>query len=307
MNSFPKKERGVILVVVLWLLTLLTIMAMGFSSSMRTETRSMRNIIDNVKAGQLADAAIHQGIFKLLNRTPEEQQQSYGLATSFSYNGEQLRLQLWDEQGKININLATEEQLAALFLSLNLELSQSDSLIGAIIDWRDEDELRQLNGAEAAEYVRAGLRSRPSNKPFQSIAELQQVLGISSDIYSAIAPLITIYSSEGKINPALASKEALLALPNVDPIEVEALLQARALRADNPTEVAPLPMLTGVEPWLTNATGPFYTIRGTVQLSSGAKVTHEMLIWLPATAEMKNYYVLESRTVDNPIKANYIN
>ena len=298
------------LVIVLWLLALLTVMTMAFSSSIRTETQSMRNIIDKARADHLADAAIQYAISSLLNTTPETPLSRDGSSSSLNFAGEQLQLQIWDEHGKIDINIVTEEQLQSLFLSLELEMNQADALVGAIIDWRDEDELRHLNGAEASEYIHAGLRSRPSNKPFLSISELQQVIGFDRWLYSRIAPLVTVNGYGSKINPEFASREALLALPGVDHIEVEALLEARAQRTENQSS-EPLPKLSGVDSWLTNAIGPVYTIRGSVKLNSGTQSVREIVVWLPQMGEIKNYYVLESRVVDNllngaAIRANYM-
>jgi general secretion pathway protein K len=299
--SARRKQKGVMLIIVLWLLTLLTVMAMGFSSSIRTEVRSMRNIIDKAKADHLADAAIQRGIFRLINADPESLQSHDGSIFSFNYAGERLQYQIWDERGKIDLNIATEMQLQALFMSFDFDSNRANSLTGAIIDWRDEDKLRHLNGAEASEYINAGLRSRPSNRPFQSVAELQQVMGVDEAIYTSIAPLVSVHSYGDKINPAVAPKAALLALPDVNPIEVETLIEARAQRANNPT-IEPLPKLTGVSQWLTNAVGPVYTIRGRVQLSSGAQSNYEQVIWLPAKEGLKSFYVLESKSVDNRLE-----
>jgi len=59
-------------------------------------------------------------------------------------------------------------------------------LVNAIIDWRDEDDLVGLEGAEKEEYKEAGLSYQPPNKPFKSIEELQMVLGMNEQIFKWI-------------------------------------------------------------------------------------------------------------------------
>ena len=91
----------------------------------------------------------------------------------------------------------------------------------AILDWRDADKLKRVNGAEEGDYTAAGLGYKPANAPFQAIEELQLVLGMRPDLYRRIAPSITVFSRLPGINPAIASREVLLALPNVTPEMVD--------------------------------------------------------------------------------------
>ena len=60
------------------------------------------------------------------------------------------------------------------------------------------DKLTRLrpNGAEEAAYRAAGLPWGPKNAPFETVEELQQVLGMTADIYKRVAPSLTTYSGE---------------------------------------------------------------------------------------------------------------
>ena len=49
--------RGIALVVVLWMLTLLAVIAASFTTTTRTETRLARNLVENAKAEALARLA----------------------------------------------------------------------------------------------------------------------------------------------------------------------------------------------------------------------------------------------------------
>jgi len=54
--------------------------------------------------------------------------------------------------------------------------------------------------------------------------ELQLVLGMRPEIYRRLAPLITVYSRQAGVNPQVASREVLLAVPGLGPETVDAIL-----------------------------------------------------------------------------------
>ena len=103
----------------------------------------------------------------------------------------------------------------------------AESLADAILDWRDEDDLTHLNGAEEDDYQNAGRNHGPRNGTFQSIEEFSLVLGMNYEIFRAVKPLITIYSGQPGIDPKVASREALLALPDIDISSVEECMLSR--------------------------------------------------------------------------------
>jgi general secretion pathway protein K len=126
-----------------------------------------------------------------------------------------VRIVLRDESGKIDINTAADALLRGLLLSVGLTDEEAAKMLDAILDWRDADSLKRVNGAEENEYRAAGLTYKPANAPFQAIEELQLVLGMRPQIYSRLAPLITVYSRSPGVNTQLASREVLLAIPGV--------------------------------------------------------------------------------------------
>jgi hypothetical protein len=75
-----------------------------------------------------------------------------------------------DESSKLNINVATRQQLLGV-------PGMTPDVVDAIIDWRDEDDNVQQLGAEADYYRNRSMGYRPRNAPFKSIAELELVAG----------------------------------------------------------------------------------------------------------------------------------
>ena len=136
------------------------------------------------------------------------------------------------ETGKIDINSADQIGLQKLFAQLPIEPEQQTALVSAIMDWRDNDDLVNIDGAEKDEYEQAGKTYQPRNQPFQSLEELQMVLGMNESILKLIEPLITIYSHRSQVDLSQASKEMMLSLGN-DPALVDECIELRRQSAIN--------------------------------------------------------------------------
>src|SRR5262249_3196648 len=95
---------------------------------------------------------------------------------------------------KVDLNQASETLLTALFQLAGVSQGRAQSLAAAVADFRDPDDQRRVNGAENKQYQSAGLSWGPKNSPFQSIDELQQVLGITPEIYRNVVDNITVYA-----------------------------------------------------------------------------------------------------------------
>jgi general secretion pathway protein K len=92
-----------------------------------------------------------------------------------------------------------------LFQALGEPRASADKLAGAVIDWRDPDSLTQPSGgAEDADYLAAGLNWGAKDAPFESVAELEQVLGMRPALYALAAPHLTVFSGQQVPNAAFA-------------------------------------------------------------------------------------------------------
>ena len=220
-------NKGFALIVVLWVLTLLAIMASSFALTIQRETAIISGVKEKAEASALAEAGINYAILMLFSSDEDLQWQAFNSLYEVNYTGKRVRIQISDESGLIDINGADKEQLQALFDSINIGEADSDSLSDAILDWRDANDEQLLNGAEKDQYADAGLKYEPRNKPFASVEELQMVLGMNPDIYQQLQGMISIYSHASKVNPATASRAVLLTLPDVDEEMVDQYLQQR--------------------------------------------------------------------------------
>lgn len=99
-----------------------------------------------------------------------------------------VRYGLTDESAKLNINVATAEQLTRLLEQVAPELQEGEEgytvaqLVDALLDWRDPDEAPLPNGAESDYYRGLKVPYRCKNGPFETVEELLMVRGFTGRI-----------------------------------------------------------------------------------------------------------------------------
>lgn len=227
------RAKGFALVSVLWLIVLLSVLAMGLSYASRQSTQAMISLVGGTQARYLAEGGVQLVIMNLLSRNPSERLLADGEVIDVALPGGLVEITVSDESGKIDINGAREPLLARLFYSLDVDQPTADALADAIADFRDDDDLTRLNGAEDPDYLAAGLSEGAKDAPFTSVDELQQVLGMTSDIYQAMRPHVTIYSRHQGINPEVASLQVLMAVSDDSPMSLESYIQQRRANHQN--------------------------------------------------------------------------
>lgn len=223
-----QKHRGVALVLVLWVITLLSVIAGNFAYSMRSEAQIASNLLHVAQAQAQADAGFHRALFELLKPPTDLQRwQANGVEHTFVLDGVELRVSVLDESGKIDLNVAPAALLKGLFKSAGLSEEASTELLGKI---------RPTNAANA---------TNPANinpqKPFESVGDLQKIEGMNAALFQKLAPALTVYSGIGIINAQVAAREVLLAIPGVNPALVEQYVQDRQKALLDGQNVPPFP------------------------------------------------------------------
>lgn len=270
-----KPENGIALIIVLWILTLLTLIASSFIHAMRTEFNIVGNSVSRAKLEAAAHAAIQRGILEVM-KPPQlvDRWATDGTPVSWEYQGSTLQVSIVDESGKIDINLVTEALLRGLLRSQGVAEEESISLADAILDWRDLDSLKRMHGAEEAEYAAAGLSYKPSNAPFQSIEELRLVLGMTPALYQRLAPLITIYARQSGINSQIASRDVLRAVPGVTDEQVDEYLRQREVAR---AAKLPVPVFAPAAPFPSFGNGVM-SLRAVATSEDGGSFVREAVV-----------------------------
>ena len=104
--------------------------------------------------------------------------------------------------------------------AVGAEPDVAETVAAAIVDWRDPDDLTQpRGGAEDPQYAAAGLPWGAKDAPFETVAEVEQVLGMTPALYARLAGHLTIFSGL-PIADARVATGAVLQSMGVDPAPV---------------------------------------------------------------------------------------
>jgi general secretion pathway protein K len=287
-----RQQSGIALVVVLWVLVLLTIVVGVYAVLTRTETLQARFLFDVTEARYAAEAGIHRGVFEMRNPDIQTRWVPDGRAYFMEFGDAVVEIRITDESGKIDLNRVDAETLIELFLNHGVDEMDAWQLADAIEDWRDEDDIPRLYGAEIDDYLAAGYPYGPANQNFQSVDELQQVMGMSWELFQRLERLLTVHGRGGQVNPAFASAEVLATMPDID------LESARAFVAEreqfHPSDMAALMLPNGQLVNLQGGGGVF-SIRSRAVLDNGAWTQLEATVSLGTNTRGRPFRVLRWR------------
>ncbi|WP_232821259.1 type II secretion system minor pseudopilin [Oceanimonas marisflavi] len=266
-SSNSIRQRGIALVSVLWLLLLLTVLASGLSVNSRNQARQSGNIASATRLQQGADAGLQLALLALAQAADQQPWLADGSPYVVPFDDMEVYVALFNDSGRIDLNSAGPELLDGLLATVEPDDDLRARLTDAIMDWRDGDDLRRLNGAELDDYLAAGLDYGPANAPFQTVEELQQVLEMTPDLYRKIRHSLTLSNPRPGINPQFAPRQVLLALPGVSEATVDQFIEDRRARhmAGQPppaTELFPQSLLSNGPP------GVNYTIHTEARMNT---------------------------------------
>ena len=294
-SAGKQRERGIALLVVVWVLALLAVLIVGFSGDARTELLLARNNYESAGARAIADTGVSLAIFGVLDPMPETQWPADGRQRVLRYADGTIRVSVQDEGGKIDLNAAPPEFLSGLLRSVGLSPADAFRLAQTIDEWRQAQQQADAPPAGRRGASRAVVRRQATT--FRVIEDLRLVPGVTRDIYDRVAPFVTVYSGVADIDPLTAPPQVLRSLPDVNAAEVEDFLSARQRLGPVPGQ---LPSLTGAAGGflahrvLQNATvisegktagGTTFTRAAVVSLSADPSAPYSILSWRQASRE----------------------
>ena len=222
-----RRDRGLALVMVLWVLALMAVLGTSVALSGRTDLQLARNLADGARTEALADAGLYRAVLGLLDEDPAAAWSADGRLYTLEFGGGNVDIRIVAESGKVSLNFAEDALIRNLMVVLEVPDDEAARLVDALVDFRDPDDLVRLNGAERKDYLAAGLAYGPKNAPLEAIEELSRVLGVTPELYHRLRPFVTAVSNNRGVDIARAPREVLLAMPTVDPAEVERVIADR--------------------------------------------------------------------------------
>lgn len=271
----PRRQRGIALILVLWLTILLTAIGASFAFGMRHEALSARNAVEVGQARAAADGAIERTVFELTRPRLPDAWLADGSTHLYKDGEVSLAVVATDESAKIDINTAPDALITGLFVNVGgADPDSAVRLLDAVADWRDADDLKRPSGAEAQDYQAAGRKYLPSNAPFETIGEVSRVLGMTPAIFKRIAGSLTVYSQSRGVNPATASRDVLLAMPSATPEAVDTFIKARAEALASKLAVPIFAPASGMSAGAVST----WRIRATASLADGVTFVREAVV-----------------------------
>ena len=221
-------ERGVALLLVLWIFMMLGVIALDFARYMRDDAMASINLADETQGYYLALAGMNRAIFDAeIRREKANPATPAGIAAAAAaaaangpntldqddqgplvpndgqwhegdFAGGRWSVRMIDESGRIALNKVDEVLLRRIITNLvqvdpvagiDRHMQEAiDTVVDSILDWRDHDNLKRAHGAENAYYLKRHVPYRAKNAFFDSPEELLLVRGVTPALY---------YGSEG--------------------------------------------------------------------------------------------------------------
>jgi general secretion pathway protein K len=213
MNGSSRTSRGAALLLVMWLIALLAALVGAFALIARTEYMQGRVLVRGLVAENAARAGIEYAMTRVSAGDPRQQWLPDGRTHRWNYSDATVEVKIVDENGKIDLNQADTTLLTEFLRRFDVDQQQAAKLAAAIMDWRDPDSLTQpAGGGEDDDYASASLPYGAKDAEFESVAELEQVMGFTPELYAKLAPHLTVFSGRARPDPAFASAQVLDAL-----------------------------------------------------------------------------------------------
>ena len=244
-RSRPSRESGVVLIAVLWGTIVMATLAFALSTLVRTGTEELRARKEGTQAHFLARGAIYKAtnIMGITAAKPEDAPFRPGQRElRWSEPGADIRVEVMDESGKLDVNAASEEVLQRLMMNLGENFADARAIVAAIEDWRDPDSDTRLGGAEENYYLSLREPYRPANANFTSIRELLLVRGVTPELFwgryaiqrdgsvqhtLGLADCLTVNSGSAAVNINYAPMPVLLAIPQITSLEAGYIVEGR--------------------------------------------------------------------------------
>ncbi len=247
MTAHRPGMRGTALILVLWLIVLLTSVIGAFALMARIESLQGRVLVRGLVASGAARAGVEYALTRVALSDPRLKWRPDGRAYRWRYGDAEVEVQMTDESGKVDLNQADAQMLAALIQRVapaaggaRMDPSQAARLAAAIVDWRDPDPLTQpAGGGEDADYASAGLPYGAKDAEFESVAELEQVIGFTPPLYARLEPYLTVYSGRARPDAAYAAGPVLdaMGLNGTDLVAQRRGVDANGLAPGVPAEI----------------------------------------------------------------------
>lgn len=326
-----RRQRGAVIIIVLWTAVLLTVLVAAMAARVRLSAEATVNNRDASMAWAELMGAVHHAEMELmlermdlpvgeplaLSENGEILTPAYrfnGRALQLSYPiAENLVVRIYDHAGKINLNRINRQDMQLLIThwlgGLDADPEQVQDLLTAWTDWTDLNDLEGIDGAEREYYENLDQGYTPRNNPeLDSVEELLLIRGFDELLEGVnLEAAFTVYGNGRRLNLNLATREAMGLLPGLTQETIENVIAYREREdIDNMAEIGeivPFEELQELAPWVGANTSNIYTLFVYPAVELGAEqiaLLEEDEFYNPDPATRAYMEILEVRGYNNP-------
>ena len=276
------REAGSVTILALWSVAIVALLLAAATAATRSEVRAARNAIGESQARLAAVAGTQLGLARLLRGRVDETHVFDGTPEIWRDGAVPVEIAIIDEAGKVDLNEAPLALLTGLLVAVGQQRNQAERLACGILEWR---------GARAPACSTPSER-RLFNRSFAAIEQLVEIPGFGETIYDAVADYVTVATGASTIDPLVAPRPVLLALPGADTAMVDALLAARAQWHIAVPESGLMSLHT--EGLTMPTVGTVFTIRA-IAATTGARYRADLQVRLNHQPPAEHYEVIAAR------------
>ena len=215
-----RSERGAALIVVLWGVALIAAAIIAIGATSRSESLIGRNALENARARHAAEAAIQLGLHRLL-AYPRGTHLFDGTPATWHDGTTAVALAIQDEEGKVDLNAASFDLIVGVLRAAGMAPDAAVPTACRIVARRGLIDPQCLDGDAPPPAIEPG--------QLAAVEETRRLAGVDEALYRRLAPMITVFSGSSAIDPRVAPRDVLLAVPSLSVGYVESYLNRRAL------------------------------------------------------------------------------
>ena len=281
-SSGIDNERGSIAILALWGIANIFKLIAPVAFATRGEIQIARNTLAESQARLAAEAGTQLGLLRLLRQHGSGAVYFDGTPQAWQQGSTRVAISISDDAGKIDLNVAPLDLLAGLFAAAGAPHEAAELFACNILDRRGD--IGALCPQSDAPH---------GGRRFAVPEELAELPGIDDRLYERIADCVTVATGASAIDPMVASRTVLMAIPGATESLVDAFLESRATLRD--FGAADANLLPSAAPFLMVTPGRDFTIVATSTTPDGARYRAELQVRLTGRAAQP-YQVVAWRT-----------
>lgn len=288
MGTHIWRQRGSVLIIVLWTSVLLTVLVTAMASKVRLSAQTVMHNQDASEDWAGLMSAVSQAEMELVlnlmaqpvDFQPELTEEGETRSPQYKFNGQAIDLhypvdedivvRIFDHSGKINLNRIPRRNMQMLIEKrlggLDADPEQVQDLLSAWTDWTDLNDLEGLNGAEEEYYQSLPQPYSPRNNPeLDTVEEILHIRGFA-ELFAGVNldAAFTVYGNERTVNLNLATREAMELLPGLNTEIIENIIAYREQEDINGrpevAEIIPFENLQELSTWISENKSQIFSV-----------------------------------------------